>query len=271
MTAQGKISFDNPPVVETVFSVQFMPIQEFSTANVGRYAMECLDKDWQEFKESHRVEDHFERFGEPIGIPRAPSFRILTDIEPNRIQIVRADQQRMIQVQNTRFIFNWKKHESPYPTFEVLFSEFSSYLLQFCNFAKKYLKTEIEFNQWEMTHVNHFLRGEELWSSPTNWSDLLPRLFAADLPAENFETFGGQWSFRLPEDKGRLYLNLNHGRIGTPFGPEALIMNIMARGPIEKTGILPFKSEFHDAHTGINKIFETVTNSQIQCDIWGKK
>jgi hypothetical protein len=68
-----------------------------------------------------------------------------------RTQIIRADDSRLIQVQDTRFIYNWKKAEAGvYPTYKTTRPEFNEAYIKFKKFVQEFDLGEIRENQWEV-------------------------------------------------------------------------------------------------------------------------
>lgn len=56
--------FDAPPVIETVLSLQFEPLKNYSNAHAGWYWKNYLDTQWVEIQEVARVQDKLERFSD---------------------------------------------------------------------------------------------------------------------------------------------------------------------------------------------------------------
>ena len=73
----------------------------------------------------------------------------------------------MIQIQNSRFAYNWKHHpgsEKAYPGYEVLLPEFEDGLNKFTAFAAEADLGRLDLNQWEVIYVNHIPKGD-LWQT----------------------------------------------------------------------------------------------------------
>src|SRR5690349_9520885 len=116
--------FESPPVVETVIGVQFERLAKFSAGHVGWFLHDYLPEDWQKaaMRDVPKIEDQYERFGQERAWIRPQV--LMRDVGPERVQIVRPDEERMLQLQDSRFIYNWQKREDRYPSFEKLQSEF---------------------------------------------------------------------------------------------------------------------------------------------------
>src|SRR5262249_10907188 len=74
-----------------------------------------------------------------------------------------------------------------------------------------------------------------VWEKLTDWSFFQPM---AEMPTIDglidAESFGGEWHFRIPDDRGRLHIRWGHGRdTTTSSAGEAIWLTLTARGPIE--------------------------------------
>src|SRR5438874_10786963 len=107
----GLPDFENPPVIETVLGVQFAPLSRFTVPYFGLY--------WQKIKHEY---DHFEvypplaslieEFGTAVPSrppPRQPQVSIELTNEPGiRCWFLDKSENNLIQVQQDRFVHNWK-------------------------------------------------------------------------------------------------------------------------------------------------------------------
>ena len=87
----------------------------------------------------------------------------------SRLQITNAAGDRMIQLQNTRFHFNWLGQAGrTYPRYEKVRTEFSDVYGRFLEFVRGEGLGELRPNQWEVTYLNHILKGT-VWREPNDW------------------------------------------------------------------------------------------------------
>lgn len=260
--------FRKPPVIETVLGVQFSKLSGFTSAHPGVYWHKQLDtREWRTAMQVAYLEDQFESFGDEREWKRPGIGVSPVGDRPDRIQIVHRGQEKMIQIQDTRFIYNWRKRSGPYPKYENVLPEFLSLLEGFKAFATSF-GWAIALNQWEVVYVNHFQRGD-LWHSPSEWSRLLPLLVFPDLPLDGqiSDSFGGQWSFVLPGRTGRLYVSAKHGKAGGGSGPEVLILQLTARGRMLEEETSP-RPEFDLGHEAIVNSFGALTTREAH-EHWG--
>jgi uncharacterized protein (TIGR04255 family) len=261
--------FGAPPVIETVLSAQFVRLPNFSSALSGWFWKQYLSSDWAKAKDAPRIEDQFERFDEPRTVVSPILIRQSSEMESERVQLIRSDDERLIQIQNTRFILNWKREHGPYPTYKVLLPEFRELFAKFSMFVQDAGLGRLSLNQWEVTYVNHIPRGS-LWASPYDWKRILPGLYTpAVWNGSHCETLAGSWRFILEGKRGRLYINLQHGRTGVS-GPDALVIQFTARGPVDDDKGWSVGSGFSLGHEYIVRTFDAITSEEAQAS-WLKK
>ena len=154
--------FDDPPVVETVLSVQFEPLPLVQTAHLGLL--------WDEYRASFpKSGEHppldpvIEQFPErPIG---RMGLRLQAFANPPipRLSFANAQGNEMIQVQNDRFIKNWRKEgdSEQYPHYDkTIRPNFDRDFRIFLAFLEKNQLDTPCINQCEVTYVNHIIAGE---------------------------------------------------------------------------------------------------------------
>lgn len=261
MNSRSLPHFENPPVVEAVIGVQYGPINVFSNAHAGWFWKSFLGPKWDIVTEVPRLDDVFERFGEERIFALQPAFMIRpAGAEGDRTQITSSGSSRMIQVQNTRFILNWKTNQTDhkYPSFETLKSEFFANLSKFRDFTSASGSQEMEMNQWEVVYVNHIPRGE-LWNSISEWPQVVNFFGSPASTSDGIEcdAFGGQWSLALPEQRGRLHVSLQHGRVQNAQDGEVMVLQMTARGGIKAGDELADCLEI--GHAAIVKSFANIT------------
>jgi hypothetical protein len=174
----------------------------------------------------------------------------------------------MIQVQATRFHYNWQKRGQAYPSYHEVRKDFDSCFEKFRRFVTEAKDLgELQPNQWEITYVNHIPKGE-LWSEPRDWPRVLPGLLGAsrDMKDVALESVGGEWHFELQPRKGRLHFAVQYGRVGEKAEP-TLILNATARGAIEEGTDLGAGLTL--GHDGIIHAFLHVTSPEAQ-KVWRK-
>lgn len=242
--------YDAPPVVETVLGVQFARLP-LSAAHVGWFWKNYLTGEWTTVRTVQRLEDIFERPERSWG---RPSIRLSTAQE-SRLQFIRADNERMVQVQDSRFIYNWRRGEGAYPSYEKLLSEFQQHFSQFQTFVEDAGLGSLDLNQWEVVYVNQLPRGD-LWHDPSDWPDIFPG-FSVPTKRLAFDTFSGVWSHLLDDHRGRLHIECRHSK--TTEEVEVIRLQLTARGPLD--GHHTAEQGFELGHQAIVLSFTDMTSA----------
>jgi uncharacterized protein (TIGR04255 family) len=206
---------------------------------LGWFWKQYLTGEWRSAADAVPLPDQFEFFREQQrwSLPGL-QLSLLPGPKPSRLQITNSDGDRMIQVQSTRFHYNWQKRNAVYPSYRTMRSEFDTLFAQFCRFAVEAGLGEVLPNQWEVTYVDQIPRGE-LWDSPADWHKVLPGILAAkwQVGIARLENVGGEWHYAIGPDKGRVHISLQHGRMTSPPETEVLLLQTTARGTVQqKTG-----------------------------------
>lgn len=255
--AESLPKFDAPPVVETVLGIQFAPLPGFSTAHAGCYWKKHLDPAWTGVKDAPRLPDQFERLGTEQRWRSGVEIRQIQAGEPNRVQFVGSDGERMIQVQDSRFIYNWRKREGAYPSYDKLRPEFDGRFNVFRRFVQEAELGSLEWNQWEVTYVNHIPRGE-LWQAIGDWPAVFPDISFAARKVDGLECdqVRSEWQFTIGQHQGRLHASIRLGK--TAEGMEVAVFQLTARGPIDQNA--GFDSGFSLGHAAIVRSFTEMTS-----------
>jgi uncharacterized protein (TIGR04255 family) len=259
--------FERPPVIETVLGVQFDRLAGFSGAHAGAYWQKYLGDEFETAQDAARLEDQIERFGDDIRWGLSGGFVVRPGHTPNRIQII-SGADRMVQIQDTRFIYNWRKRERGYPSYERLRPEFFEAFTNFQAYVRDAKLGELEPNQWEVTYLNHLARGE-LWDLPQDWTRIFPGLYIPRrFDLATIESFSSEWHYVIAGDRGRLHVALNHGRAAID-GPEVLVLTLTARGPIDMQKRHDLTSGLDLGHEAIVTTFTAMTSDEAHKH-WGR-
>lgn len=236
-------SFRKPPVVETVLGVQFEPISGFTNAHLGAFWKHLqaepllAEQRWDQVNDAPLIESAFERFEEERSWSRPQVTLRLSLVPSSRLQIRNATGDAMIQVQNGRLHYNWigrggqhyRRYKFVRPAFDHVYGSFEQFL-------SRENMDSISPNQWEVTYVNHISKGT-VWNDPSDWAKLFEGLIGtAKRPDEvRLESLGGAWHFEIPEQRGRLHVDLKHAKLTDKDANEVLRLTLTARGPIDES------------------------------------
>jgi len=81
---------------------------------------------------------------------------------------------------------NWRKRDQTYPSYKKLIGEFEQLFSQFEAFAKKQNLGPLSVNQWEITYIDMFPKGE-YWNTQAEWTSFLPGLFGQLFPTTGMD------------------------------------------------------------------------------------
>lgn len=150
-------SFKIPPVIETVLGVQFDPLTELQSCHLGALWERMFRAEFPLTEDRAPLDPVVETYGAPqTAIPRLRLQMVERPPVP-RCWFVKADGSELVQVQQDRFIHNWRKRgeRDEYPRYENIRLQFSTEMEKFQEFLTDEGFGKIHANQWEVTYVNH--------------------------------------------------------------------------------------------------------------------
>ena len=224
--------YERPPVVETVLGVQFNEIPEFKNAHLGAFWKSLDTEEWSTVSDAPPLETQFERFGEAAKWSKGLQIKI-SQYPASRIQIKNRIGDRMIQVQNGRLHFNWMGNGAEnYRRFADVRSDFELVLGRFISFVAVENLGRVQPNQWEITYVNQIPK-DTVWCTPADWAFFRPLGGVPDIKGlGEGESFNGEWHFVIPEKRGRLHVQWQHGAKLDAGQREMVVLTLTARGPV---------------------------------------
>ncbi len=263
------VKYKNPPVVETVLSVQFNPLANFGAGQLGSYWKE-LGADWPSVTDAPAVAPVFERFEESVIAWESAAFGVKFTQEVDvRLQIRNRAKDRMIQVQNGRFFYNWLgASDGSYPSYESVRPEFDEHWGKFQDFVVSNSdEHSVQPNQWEVIYVNHIPCGT-VWKQLSDLPEALTFLKQSPLDGFGLDSrrVGGEWQFEIASQKGELYLRWG---IEHRDKTSKVVMTLLARGPIGD-GTSSLHEGLKLGHKTITDAFERLTSTSAK-KVWGMK
>ena len=157
----GLPRYDSPPVIELVLSVQFDPIDELHVPHFGVL--------WSQFRPDFpRTEEHppippvIETFGQ-FALARLGFQVEMSELSLlPRLWFLNEPGTELIQVQQDRFIHNWRKTDSgqEYPHYPYIRRRFETELKTFSSFLESEKLPRLKMNQCEVTYINHIVAGD---------------------------------------------------------------------------------------------------------------
>lgn len=244
------ITFNKPPVIEFSLGAQFAPLAKFTNGHFGVFWRQ-LDPMWTVPSDEPPIQDQFEVFDSPRRqLP--PGVRFSFGPAPNvgRFTLMNDGRDRVLHIQPTRFMLSWRRTEQVKPSYNSLIDEYLQSFAQFQDFVNSNKIGPLQLNQWEITYVDSFPKGED-WSTPTDWSSILPGLFGelfdADELGLSLERRFAQWHFEIAPRNGRLHVVGQLGRLAHA-DDDCLILTTTARGPLGKIGVATLREGLDLGH-----------------------
>ena len=263
-------TFANPPIVELALGVQFSPLTQFTSGHFG-LLWKAMGDNWVIASDGPPIEDLFETFDGPRW-PKGLELRLGTPPYPGRMILGHKDDTRIIQVQATRFHLNWRKRAGFYPSYKKLIAEFEVAFVRFQSFIEGAGLGRVLPNQWELTYVDSFPKGEA-WATPADWPRFLPGLFSEPLPTDDLgveltlDHRAAEWSYEIRPKLGRLHIAANYGR-RDDASTEALLLTLTARGPVTGDGVASLRAGLDVGHQAAVGAFLKATGASEQAR-WG--
>jgi uncharacterized protein (TIGR04255 family) len=267
MNSSTRVKFDRPPVVEVACSVLFSAAKPLRGIHIGRYA-ERTQSDFPRTEDMPPLAPVVE-LQEPGtgGIELGYAVGLLPPLR--RTLFVSEDGRNLIQVQEDRFIFNWKKagNDDTYPSYDEVIDRFDRHLAGFLEFAAEQNIGPVVCRQFELIYVNQIPLG------PAEVEVSESRLLVdhvRDNTRSRFlgEPVGVNWVsiYELPNREGRLYMTAQSAR--APDGRRILRLDMTARGIPADTADAGRRAWFDQAHAWITRGFADLTAEDVQQRVW---
>ena len=231
----GTPDFLNPPIVELVLSAQFSALPKLTSGHFGLFWQE-LGSDWGDPKDAPPIEDQYELFDRPR--PAGLFLQLQPMQFPGRFTLRHESGDRLLQLQSTRLCLNWRKGGQTYPSYKKLIDEFEQIFCRFAEFSDREGLGRPSVNQWELTYIDMFPKGE-YWNAPADWETFLPGLFGQLFPTEGLDIVlehrKAEWSYEIHPKRGRLHIAAMAGQV-EGYQTDAVLLTMTARGPVGKGG-----------------------------------
>jgi uncharacterized protein (TIGR04255 family) len=262
-TSQAKNlpSYKKPPLMEVACGVRFDPIPEFKAPHSGLLWARLGD----EFSKCEHVA--------PLGL--APETLMNAQGLPlPRIWFLNESGNNIIQLQNDRFHFNWRKRseEEEYPRFNAVLSPFQKNFGILAEFIKEHNLGQFKPVECELLYINLIPKGEG-WESVADIHNIFPDLVWRSSKGRFLQEplrMGWQTSFALPEDRGILQVNLQQAE--RKLDKLSIFrLELVARGLGEDKSSEAIWQWFQLAHEWIVSGFADLIDTKIQKEIWGRE
>jgi uncharacterized protein (TIGR04255 family) len=251
--------------------LQFEALESLKTPLIGVL--------WQRFREHlPDIEEHppLPHVTEYFGTPIPPRIELVVEEKPPvpRVWFLTAGKTELIQVQQDRFIHNWRKvtGQEPYPRYLAIREKFKVEVAQFMEFLRVEKVGPMNIDQCEVTYVNQ-IEPRGIWQRHgdvsvvlRNWANLPPGAF---LPQA--EDAGLRVRYVVPDESGKPV-----GRLHVLFHPAwkkvdnspVFTMNLTARGKPLSDDLEGAFAFFDLGHRWIVKGFADLATETMQHDAW---
>ena len=159
----GKLpEYSKPPVIETVLGIEFAPIEGFGLLEIG-----ALRDEWRRQYPRHQIMPPLPSMvagSQGGGIEDSVAIVATLSSSPQfRVWMVSKDGSRLIQVQDTRLLYNWRSVPGApgYPRYSALRNDFEALWEDFVEFLEDRKLTAPTILACEVSYVNHLETGRE--------------------------------------------------------------------------------------------------------------
>lgn len=267
--------FQDPPVVEVALAVQFEPLTNLRTPQLGLL--------WSDFRGRFpKIEEHppldpmMERFG--VKGPPTASIRFEMVRRPPvpRCWFLNESGTELVQVQQDRFAHNWRKvgDGEEYSRYEHVRETFKSELGTFEGFLRREKVGELTPNQCEVTYVNHII-ADNGWKKHGELARVLT-LFAGKCSEEflpDLEEARLSGSYVIPgadgQPLGRLRFSIEPVYFREDDRP-MFLLNLVARGRPDGEGVDGVLRFLDTGHEWIVRGFAAITTPNMH-KVWGRR
>jgi len=248
-------SYRNPPVNEVVCGMRFRPSDRLRIPHIGLL--------WDKLRADYPVLQH----AVPISSTKGEMLvDKVTGLPLPRVWFISASDDQLVQFQNDRFYFNWRKRKSDYPRYPHVISNFETVLNAVKDFFRNFDLGEPEPIEYELTYINHIPKGIG-WKTIDDLSDVFSDFIwnkktTRFLPTPEEINWAAKFSF--PEKKSQLIISLRHA-IRTEDELPVLVYELKAIG-FDNDDVV--RNWFDLAHEWIVRGFTDQTSDKMH-EIWG--
>jgi len=195
--------FNRPPVIETAIGVSFKPLPSWYTPQFGLYWAQ-IRKDYSRSEIQPPLPLEKEMFGES-----AREFTLMLGRQVERCWYIDDDNGWLLQIQNSRFLSNWRRQPNGvYPSYQRFSKKFFSEWERFNTFLDSEEIERPNPEQVEVSYVNHIDVDSDMAKLRCVFPDLAgldrDRAFLSNMEAVSFNAV-----HVIGDNRGRLYFRLD--------------------------------------------------------------
>ncbi|HNP35394.1 MAG TPA: TIGR04255 family protein [Woeseiaceae bacterium] len=250
--ANNEIKFKKPPLNEIVFQVIFPELVGFGGAHIGLF--------WSEFR------DRFPTIQSAPRVELAKSFNLANGVLPeNRIWLIHKDNSQVIQIQDDRFMFNWRDvgEETTYPGFDALYPIFKEYFSAFIDFLESEEKAPKFVTGFELNYVNHIY--PDVWEDWSDIGEIFPAFNWRSNPSPMPDIKGFRYFMQstLDDDIGELTVTIDsrtHKKTSSPL----VNFEIKVTGGKRELEVESLDAVFLPAHDGLVDTLVSMVSEKVR-------
>lgn len=269
ITVANLPDYEHPPLSETVFSLNFTPVEQLTNAHLGIF-WNSIRNEFPEVRQLPVIDPSLELFD--AGPNWQPdSLQLQLGPDPRcRLQLRDPGGSKLLQVQNDRITYNWLRvGDKDYPRYSLINESFNHYREAYGNFIENEFSTTASPLQWELVYVNH-IHQNDLWNSPADWHNVLPSLYGnlADASIGEPELANSHYTFRFHKPNARLHVETSMVHKNSQPDRSILRLQLTARGPVEDADTID--DRFEIGHKMIVQTFRKMASDRAN-KFWGLK
>lgn len=265
--------FKDPPINEVVLGVQTVPMQGLNASHLGLFWRE-IRKDFPRTEEKPALDPVIERLGDKQSAPALPALRLLEKPETPRVWLLNESGNRLVQLQQDRLHYNWRKLEDsdPYPRYQALRVAFKTEAERLQAFVARENLGDFRPTQCEVTYINH-VAPCDIWQGHQDLAKVFTTWNApggAFLPGIEDGQFAMRFVIRDESGAmlGRLIVQVNPARLRKD--DRAIFrMDLTARGRPEGDGVDGVLKFLDRGHEWVVRAFAELTTPAMH-RVWGR-
>jgi uncharacterized protein (TIGR04255 family) len=265
--------FTKPPVSEVALSVSFTPLEKWRSAHAGLY--------WSRIHTAYPLTEVHPPLPFSIetfeGKARASQMAIRVELanpDLQRYWFTTDPASRIVQIQNNRFVINWRKiqGDEPYPRYaKDLRSKFIDEWTTFNKFLEDQKIDAPVVQQCEVTYVNHIQQDD--WKTASEAADLFS--FWCRKGTDGFlpepESTSATGTFLMPDQAGRLHFNMQRViKLKDDEQEHAVQLQIYAVNKPKSSAIDDIMKQLDIGHDWVVRGFADLTSARAH-ELWGRK
>lgn len=243
-------TFKKPPVIEVACGVQFTSSRPIRTVDLGLF-WAYVQADYPDTLDQPPLPEI------PDPQPGAQQFEVEFGFGPQpppplrRVWMISKDKSRLIQLQDNRFHYNWRRvnEGDPYPRFEAISAGFVKEWSRFEEWTRTVEIASVQPQRYELTYVNHVTANNGFKRPGCNYE--LLRFFSPVNGSllKDPQVMAGGLLFRLPGGKGTLSVTAKQGvkkADNAPALTPVLNIELTARGSAQGVSLSEWLQTAHE-------------------------